>query len=118
MIRTSTTIISIVANLQSLLPWARVGAYKTSVLMTLVTRIRKDAPGSLTAADVAAHFKRRGYPRKIGTITAFERGQIKSPPARFVELYAEAVGRSTTEVQAAHAATVRQRERKTGPFRP
>jgi hypothetical protein len=91
--------------------------YNASVLMTPVTRLRKDAPGSLTAARVAAHFKRRGYARAAGTITAFERAQIKSPPERFVELYAEAVGRTTGEVLAAHAATVRMRERKSGPFR-
>ena len=87
------------------------------MLMTPVTRLRKDAPGSLTAAGVAAFMTKRKLPRKTGTVTAFERGQIRIVPERFVELYAEAIGSTTAKVLAAHAATLRLRDRKGGPFR-
>jgi hypothetical protein len=93
-----------------------VWCYNAHVLKTPVTRLRKDAPGSLTAADVAAYFSRHGYPLKPGTISAFERAQFKTPPDRMFILYARAIGRSTKEIRAAYAATLRMKARKTGPF--
>ena len=87
------------------------------MLMTPVTRLRKDAPGSLTAADVAAFMTKHGYPITANAIGNFERAEVLKPPARFVQLYAACTGRATDEVVGAHAATLRMRKRKTGPFR-
>ncbi len=81
-----------------------------------LTKLRKDAPGSITAADVAAYFKRRRFPRDIRTIGAFERGLIQNPPNRFVELYAEAIGQPIEVVRIALRRTLRMRERRSGPF--
>lgn len=86
------------------------------MLNTPVTKLRKDAPGTLTAAKVAEFFRRRRYPRDERTVGAFERAAFKSPPARFIELYAECIGRTASEVRAAYDRTRRMRERQTGPF--
>jgi hypothetical protein len=81
-----------------------------------VTKLRKDAPGSLTAAKVAAFFRRRRYPRDLRTITAFERGSFVQPTDRFFELYAECVGVPVSAVRRAYARTRQMRERGSGPF--
>jgi hypothetical protein len=86
------------------------------MLNTPVTKLRKDAPGSLTAAKVAAYFKRRRYPRTRVTISAFEAAAIKNPPERFLELYAEVIGKPVEAVREAHQKTLRMRERRSGPF--
>lgn len=75
------------------------------MLHTPLTLLRKAAPGSLTALDVVRHFARRNFPRTNKAIGAFERGTIKNPPERFVELYAEAIGVSVDVVHRAHRAT-------------
>ena len=99
-------------------PLARVSSwcYNLRVLNTPLTKLRKDAPGSITAADVAAHFKRRRFPRDARTIGDFERAIYKSPPDRMFELYAECVGRPVSVVRAAYARTRAMRERSVGPF--
>ena len=86
------------------------------MLNTPVTKLRKAAPGSLTAAELAAYFKRKRYPRTRTAITAFELGVTQSAPERFLELYAEAVGQPVEVVTEAHHRTVRMRERRSGPF--
>ena len=86
------------------------------MLNTPVTKLRKDAPGSLTAAKLAAYFKRKRYPRTRAAVTAFELGATQTPPERFLELYAEAVGEPIEVVREAHQRTVRMRERRSGPF--
>jgi hypothetical protein len=86
------------------------------VLNTPVAKLRKDAPGSLTAAKVAEFFRRRRYPRDRRTIDAFERASFITPPDRFFELYAEAVGVPVERLRAAYARTRQMRERRIGPF--
>ncbi len=86
------------------------------MLYTDVTKLRKEAPGSLTLDDVAAFFSRRRFPRSAATIGAFERTEFKKPSDRFFELYAECVGQPIAIVRAAYARTRQLRERKTGPF--
>jgi hypothetical protein len=86
------------------------------VLNTPVTKLRKDAPGSLTAASVAEFMRRRGYPRDTRTIGDFERAVYQNPPDRMFELFAECVGVSVTRLRLAYARTRRMRERKIGPF--
>ena len=90
--------------------------YNDAVLNTPLTKLRKDAPGSLTAAKIAAYFKRKRYPRDARTIGDFERAQYQAPPERFLELYAECVGQSVEMVRAAYARTRQMRERRVGPF--
>jgi hypothetical protein len=90
--------------------------YNDLVLNTPVTKLRKAAPGSLTAAELAAYFKRKRYPRTRVAITAFELGATQNPPDRFLEIYAEGVGQSVAVVREAHQRTVRMRERRSGPF--
>jgi hypothetical protein len=86
------------------------------VLNTPLTDLRRRAPRLLTHAALVAYFAKRGLIRKIGIFGAFERGQIKAPPERFVQLWAAAVGASVEDVRAALAKTQRQRARQTGPF--
>ena len=86
------------------------------MLNTPLTRLRKDAPGSLTAAKVSAFFKKRRYPRDRRTIDAFERGSFQAPRDRFFELYAEFIGAPVEVVRRAYARTRQMRERGTGPF--
>ena len=86
------------------------------VLNTPVTKLRKSAPGSLTAAKIAAFFARRRFPRDVTTIGAFERAVFRSPPDRFFELYAECVGQAESVVRAAYSRTRKLRERRAGPF--
>jgi len=86
------------------------------VLNTPLTKLRKDAPGSITAAKVAAFFKKRRYPRDVRRIGDFERAEILSPPDRFFELYAECIGQSVEAVRSAYARTRQLRERRSGPF--
>ena len=88
------------------------------MLSTPLTRLRKEAPGSLTAASISAYFSKRHYPRDVNTIGDFERGKYLVPPDRFVELYAEAIGQSVKKVRAALALTQRMRAKKSGPFAP
>ncbi len=83
---------------------------------TLLTQLRKAAPGSLTAESVAAFFRRRRYPRAMQTILNFERAQFEHPPERFFELYAEAIGKPVEVVRRAYARTQRQRRTGTGAF--
>lgn len=91
-------------------------AYPSGVLHTALSEIRRRSPRPMTHAALVAYFERRGLPRKIGIFGAFERGQIKTPPERFIQLWAAAVGASVDDVRAALAKTQRQRERGTGPF--
>jgi hypothetical protein len=86
------------------------------MLNTPLTKLRKDAPGSLTAAKVAAYLKRRRFPRDARTVGAFERGQFKNPPERFLQLYAEAIEQPIDVVREALTRTLRMRERAAGPF--
>jgi hypothetical protein len=79
-------------------------------------RLRKDAPGSITAAKVAAYMKRKRYPRDARTVGAFERGEFQTPPERFVALYAEAVQQPVEVIRDALARTQRMRARGSGPF--
>ena len=79
-------------------------------------KLRKDAPGSITAAKVAAYFKRKRFPRARNTISVFEAGTFRNPPDRFVALYAEAIGQSLAQVRQALTRTQRMRERGEGPF--
>ena len=86
------------------------------MLMTPLTRMRKAAPGSLTAASIAAYFRRKSFPRDVRTIGDFERGRYLKPPERFIELYAEAIGAPVARVRAALARTQKMRAEKSGPF--
>jgi hypothetical protein len=86
------------------------------MLNTPLTKLRKNAPGSLTAAKLAAYLKRRRFPRDVRTIGAFERGQFKKPSERFLELYAEAIEQPIESVREALMRTLRMRERAAGPF--
>lgn len=85
-------------------------------MRTPLTMLRKAAPGSITLSDISKFFEKRRYPRKTVSIGAFERGQIKEPPQRFIELWAEAVGQDVATVVAALRKTQRARETKSGPF--
>jgi integrase len=82
------------------------------MLNTELTKLRKRAPGSLTLPDVAAFFARRRYPRSSTTIGEFERGRFKDPDARFIALYAEAIGMSVRAVEDA----LRRTQRARAPF--
>lgn len=84
------------------------------MLNTELTKLRKRAAGSLTLADVAAFFARRRYPRRLSTISEFERGRFKDPPARFIALYAEAVGVTVQQVEDALRSAQRSRARSGG----
>lgn len=88
------------------------------MLHTPLSELRRSAPRPLTHAKVQAFFAKHGLVRKIGIFGAFERGQIKNPPARFVELWAKAVGSDINAVTMALRKTQRQRENSTGPFAP
>lgn len=86
------------------------------MLMTPLTRLRKAAPGSLTAASIAAFFRKKSFPRDVRTIGDFERGRYLKPPDRFIELYAEAIGVPVSRVRTALRRTQKMREEKSGPF--
>lgn len=83
---------------------------------SLLTQLRKAAPGSLTAERVADFFRRRRYPRAMQTILNFERAQFLEPPERFFEVYAEAIGQPVDVVRRAYTRTLRARKLGTGPF--
>lgn len=85
-------------------------------MRTPLTVLRKAAPGSLTLSDISKFFEKRRFPRTRISIGAFERGQIKEPPQRFIELWAEAVGQDVATVVAALRKTQRARETQSGPF--
>jgi hypothetical protein len=86
------------------------------MLLTPLAKLRKAAPGSLTAAKIVELMKRRGLQRSVPMVTAFERGQIKEPDERFVELYAEIIGQPLRVVREDLLRTQRMRARGTGPF--
>lgn len=86
------------------------------MLNTPLTKLRKEAPGSITAAKVAAYFKRKRFPRARCTISVFEAGAFRNPTDRFVTLYAEAIGQTLAQVSHALMRTQRMRERREGPF--
>ena len=87
------------------------------MLNTPLTEMRKQAPGSLTGAKIAAFMKKKGYPRSANTIGDFERGVYQDVADRFIELYSQAIGRPVAEVRDALARTIRMRQRRQGPFR-
>lgn len=83
------------------------------VLNTPLTELR---PRRMTHAALVEYFRKRKYPRTITVFGNFERGEVKTPSGRFVELWAAACGTDPKTVLAAHAKTLRMRARKTGPF--
>jgi hypothetical protein len=87
------------------------------MLNTPLTEMRKQAPGSITGAKIAAFMAKNGLPRSVDTISDFERGKYREPSDRFIELYSLAIGRPVAEVRAALQRTQRMRQRKQGPFR-
>lgn len=87
------------------------------MLNTPLTVMRKAAPGSLTAAKVAAFMARRGLQRSVDTISDFERGKYLEPPERFIELYSQAIGQPVARVRAALRRTQKMRQEKQGPFK-
>jgi hypothetical protein len=87
------------------------------MLNTPVMQLRKQAPGSLTTAKVAECLRKNRLPCSRDTVGDFERGEYRSPPDRFLELYAECIGQSPKAVEAAWRKTRLMREKKTGPFR-
>jgi hypothetical protein len=88
------------------------------MLNTPVAQLRKEAPGSLTLAKVAAFFKSRRYPRTIYAIGDFERGKYLSPPDRFIQIYAQCIGQPVSKVRSAYRITHRLRAARAGPFAP
>lgn len=70
----------------------------------------------MTYAALVEYFARHGLPRKISAFGNFERGEVKTPSAEFVELWAKACGRKPAEVRLAHLKTRRLRSRGAGPF--
>lgn len=87
-----------------------------AVLNTPLSQLRRRAPRLMTHAALVTYFGKRGLVRKIGIFGAFERGQIKRPPDRFIRLWAAAVGVPVDEVRRALKLTQAQRKRGTGPF--
>ena len=85
------------------------------MLKTPLTKLRKAAPGSLTAKDVARHFVRKQYPRTEQSIGDFERGKVLRPAERFFALYAEAIGATIQAVKRAQRATLREKQREDPP---
>jgi len=77
--------------------------------------LRKAAPGSLVVNDLVEYFKRRRYPRTDAAIGAFERGFVRKPEHRFLEVYAGAIGCTVEAVKRAHRATIRWRLRQDPP---
>ena len=86
------------------------------MLNTPLTDLRRRAPRLMTYANLVVYFERRGLPRTIGVFGNFERGEIKTPSERFLQLWAAAVGADGEAVRDALARTRRQRARQTGPF--
>jgi len=86
------------------------------MLLTPLRQLRKDAPGSLTGAKMAVLLQKRGLKRIGPTVNAFERGQLKEPNERFVELYAEIIGQTVETVRNALKRTLKMRESGSGPF--
>ena len=73
-------------------------------------------PRRVTHAALVAFFKKRGLPRTIGVFGNFDRGEIKEPSERFLELWAEACGVDVPMVLTALRRTQRMRLRRAGPF--
>ena len=86
------------------------------MLNTPLQKLRKEAPGSLTAAKIVKLLGRRGFKRALTTVTAYERAQIEAVDPRFEELYAEIIGQPLEVVRSAHRRTLRMRQRGLGPF--
>ncbi len=86
------------------------------MLNTPLQKLRKEAPGSLTAAKIVKLLGRRGLKRALTTVTAFERAQIVEVDPLFEELYAEIIGQPVEAVREAHRRTLRMRQRAQGPF--
>lgn len=82
------------------------------MLNTPLTKLRKAAPGSLTAQKIEAFMRKKRFPRSFQTILNFERGQYKEPSPRFLELYAEAISQPLESVEDALRRTRRQFERR------
>lgn len=74
--------------------------------------LRKAAPGSLVVNDLVEYFRRKGYPRTDAAIGSFERGFVRAPEPRFLEVYAGAVGATVEAVKRAHRATLRWRQQQ------
>ena len=83
---------------------------------TPLAKLRMDAPGSLRQSDVADYMEECGLKRARMTVSDFERAKIKHPDAKFIRLYAKAIGSTPAKVSKAHRATLRMKEQGTGPF--
>jgi hypothetical protein len=79
------------------------------MLNTELMQLRKQAPGSLTAAKIAEYFKKKRYPRTHHAIGDFERGEYETPPDRFIELYAECIGSTAAKVKTIYRRVRRKR---------
>ena len=82
------------------------------MLNTEMMRLRKLAPGSLTAAKISEFFKKKRYPRSLHAIGDFERGEYETPPDRFIQLYAECIGSTPEKVKATYRRMRRKRASK------
>ena len=80
-------------------------------LKTELVRLRKDARGSLTQADVTAYLARHGLRVSESTVGDFERGKYLPSDKRFVRLYAAAIGQSQAAILKAWKATKGTRKR-------
>jgi len=78
-------------------------------LNTPLTQLRRDAPGSITQADVSAFMKERGLDLETITIGDFERGKYQPADPRFIPLYAKRIGATQAAVRRAYEKTRKAR---------
>lgn len=76
-------------------------------LNTRLTKLRRDAPGSLRQEDVANRMTRLGYKCVTGTVGDYERGKMVDEDGEFSKYFARAIGADFAVVRRAHAATHR-----------
>lgn len=82
------------------------------MLKSPVIKLRKAAPGSLTAKDVAEYCTKKRYPRTEQAIGDFERGKVLNPDDRLLELYAQAIGSTVEAVRRAQREASREYHRQ------
>ena len=85
------------------------------MLKSPLIKLRKAAPGSLTAKDVAEYCTKKRFPRSEQAIGDFERGKVLKPEERLLELYAQAIGTTLEAVRRAQRAASREFHRQDPP---
>lgn len=71
-------------------------------LETAVTRLRREAPGSLTQGDIVNYMKRQRFACHQVTVSDFERGKYM-PADPFLRHFSDAIGQKSDAVRKAWA---------------